>query len=86
MPDGGLKGVGIESFVAGNRHSVESIRHADVFTFIDTDILTKQPIGRQTSPPRFPGRLRRGLDVHYLPPDLVWLLQNKLRMVSPESD
>ncbi len=35
MPDNGLNGVGIESFVAGNRHSVEPIRHADVFTFVD---------------------------------------------------
>ena len=35
MTDDGLNGVGIESFVAGNRHSVKSIRHADVFTFVD---------------------------------------------------
>ncbi len=35
MPDDGLDRVGIESFVAGNRHSVEPIRHADVFTFVN---------------------------------------------------
>lgn len=34
MPDDGLNGIGIESFVVGNRHSVKSIRHADVFTFV----------------------------------------------------
>lgn len=35
MLDNGLDRIGIESFVAGNRHSVEPIRHADVFTFVD---------------------------------------------------
>jgi hypothetical protein len=35
MPNDGLDRVGIESFVAGNRHSVEPIRHADMLAFVD---------------------------------------------------
>ena len=31
----GLDGVGIESFVAGDCHSVESVRHTDRLTFLD---------------------------------------------------
>lgn len=45
-------GVGIQSFVAGDCHSVEPIRHADVFAFVDnfeSDLTegANDPIGRE---------------------------------------